>query len=79
LRSCYRLAGSVCSRPQAGARADGDIVVNALPLKPATEGLLVATAFAAMPRDSYLVNIARGQHAANRRAAIAQRGGPPPR
>lgn len=44
------------------ALADADIVVNALPLTPETEGLLDAAAFAAMPRGSYLVNIARGQH-----------------
>lgn len=39
-----------------------DIVVNALPLTPATTGLLDAAAFAAMPRGAYLVNIARGAH-----------------
>lgn len=39
-----------------------DIVVCALPLTPLTEGLLDARAFAAMPRGSYLVNIARGGH-----------------
>jgi glyoxylate/hydroxypyruvate reductase len=44
------------------ALADADIVVNALPLTTDTEGLLNAAAFAAMPRGSYLVNIARGQH-----------------
>lgn len=50
------------SGPLHAALADADIVVNALPLTPATEGLLDAAAFAAMPRGSYLVNIARGQH-----------------
>ncbi len=44
------------------ALADADIVVNALALTPETEGLLDGAAFAAMPRGSYLVNIARGQH-----------------
>jgi phosphoglycerate dehydrogenase-like enzyme len=39
-----------------------DIVVCALPLTPHTEGLLDARAFAAMPRGSYLINIARGAH-----------------
>ncbi len=39
-----------------------DIVVCALPLTAATENLLDARAFAAMPRGSYLVNIARGGH-----------------
>ena len=42
--------------------ADGDIVVCALPLTEATEGLLDARAFAAMPRGSYVVNVARGAH-----------------
>ena len=39
-----------------------DIVVCALPLTAQTEGLLDAAAFAAMPRGSYLINIARGGH-----------------
>ena len=39
-----------------------DIVVCALPLTAQTQGLLDASAFAAMPRGSYLVNIARGGH-----------------
>lgn len=38
------------------------IVVNVLPLTPATTGLLDADAFAAMPRGTYLVNLARGGH-----------------
>lgn len=42
--------------------AASEIVVCALPLTAATEGLLDARAFAAMPRDSYLVNVARGAH-----------------
>jgi len=41
---------------------DSDILVCALPLTPQTEGLLDARAFAAMPRGSYLINIARGAH-----------------
>ncbi len=39
-----------------------DILVCALPLTPQTEGLLDARAFAAMPRGSCLINIARGAH-----------------
>jgi len=39
-----------------------DILVCALPLTAQTEGLLDARAFAAMPRGSYLINIARGAH-----------------
>lgn len=50
------------SGPLHAALAEADIVVNALPLTPATLGLLDAAAFAAMPRGSCLVNIARGQH-----------------
>ena len=42
--------------------AASDIVVCALPLTPETEGLLDARAFAQMPQDSYLINIARGAH-----------------
>lgn len=42
--------------------SDSDILVCALPLTPQTEGLLDARAFAAMPRGSYLINIARGAH-----------------
>lgn len=40
--------------------AANEIVVCALPLTPDTEGLLDASAFAKMPRGSYLINIARG-------------------
>jgi phosphoglycerate dehydrogenase-like enzyme len=50
------------SGPLHAALAGAELVINALPLTPATEGLLDAAAFAAMPRGSYLVNIARGQH-----------------
>ncbi|MEO5697713.1 MAG: NAD(P)-dependent oxidoreductase, partial [Burkholderiaceae bacterium] len=44
------------------ALASADIVVCALPLTPQTDALLGAAAFAAMPRGSYLINIARGAH-----------------
>lgn len=50
------------SGPLHGFLAGCDIVVNALPLTPATAGLLDAAAFAAMPRGAYFVNIARGAH-----------------
>lgn len=42
--------------------AASDIVVCALPLTPETDAILDASAFAAMPRGSYLINIARGAH-----------------
>ena len=42
--------------------ASSRIVVCALPLTAATEGILDARAFAQMPRGAYLINIARGSH-----------------
>ena len=39
-----------------------DVVVCALPLTEATEGLLDEHAFAAMPQGGYVVNVARGAH-----------------
>jgi phosphoglycerate dehydrogenase-like enzyme len=39
-----------------------DVVVCALPLTAATEGILDASAFAAMPEGGYVVNVARGAH-----------------
>lgn len=50
------------SGPLHEALAGADVVVDALPLTPQTEGLLDAAAFAAMPRGAYFVNIARGAH-----------------
>lgn len=50
------------SGPLHGFLSGCDIVVNALPLTPATDRLLDAAAFAALPRGAYLVNIARGAH-----------------
>ena len=50
------------SGPLLALLAASDIVVNALPLTAATEGLLNAAAFAALPRGGYLINIARGGH-----------------
>jgi len=48
--------------PLEGALRDAEIVINLLPLTPATRGLLDARAFAAMPRGASLVNLARGAH-----------------
>lgn len=42
--------------------ATSDIVVCALPLTPQTRGLLDARSLACMPKGSYLINIARGEH-----------------
>lgn len=42
--------------------AGAQVVVNCLPLTPETTGILNATAFAAMPRGGYVVNLARGGH-----------------
>jgi glyoxylate/hydroxypyruvate reductase len=38
------------------------VLVNVLPLTPRTHGILNARAFSAMPKGSYVVNIARGAH-----------------
>ena len=48
--------------PLAQALAGAEVVVNLLPLTPATRGLLDARAFAALPRGASLVNLARGAH-----------------
>ncbi|BDI03616.1 2-hydroxyacid dehydrogenase [Sphaerotilus microaerophilus] len=42
--------------------ADSDIVVNLLPLTPATRGLIDARFLAALPPGAALVNLARGAH-----------------
>jgi glyoxylate/hydroxypyruvate reductase A len=53
-----------CFGPQArhAALAQADIVVNLLPLTPATRGLLDAACFDALPRGAAVVNLARGAH-----------------
>ncbi len=53
----------------------GDIVVCALPLTEATDNILDARAFAAMPRGGYLVNVARGQHVVDADLIAAIRSG----
>jgi glyoxylate/hydroxypyruvate reductase len=62
----YRVSGWRASDAvplaQALALAGAEVVVNLLPLTPATRGLLDAQAFAAMPRGASLVNLARGAH-----------------
>lgn len=61
----YRVA-SWRARDGAGALAPrlarAEIVINLLPLTPATRGLLDAAFFAALPRGAGLVNLARGAH-----------------
>ncbi len=44
------------------ALAQGEIVVNLLPLTPQTRAILNAQTFSAMPVDSVLVNVGRGAH-----------------
>jgi len=54
---------------------EADIVVCALPLTAKTQGILDARAFAAMPRSSYLVNVARGGHVVEPDLVAAVRSG----
>jgi glyoxylate/hydroxypyruvate reductase len=42
--------------------ADADIIINLLPLTPATRGILNAQAFAQMRNGASLINLARGAH-----------------
>jgi len=59
------LAGIEChsgAKSLARLLPDSDIVVNLLPLTPATRGLFDARCFAAMCRGASLVNLARGGH-----------------
>ena len=53
---------TAAAAPLLGAAGGSDIVVNLLPLTPATRGLLDARFFAALPRGASLVNLARGAH-----------------
>jgi glyoxylate/hydroxypyruvate reductase A len=55
--------------------AQSDIVVCALPLTEATEGILDAHAFACMPVGGYLVNVARGAHVVEADLIAAVRSG----
>jgi phosphoglycerate dehydrogenase-like enzyme len=52
-----------------------EVVVCALPLTEATEGILDARAFAAMPRGGYVVNVARGAHVVEPELIAAVRSG----
>jgi phosphoglycerate dehydrogenase-like enzyme len=57
------------------ALAGSDVVVCALPLTEATQGILDARAFASMPQGSYLVNVARGAHVVEADLIAAVRSG----
>jgi glyoxylate/hydroxypyruvate reductase len=48
--------------PLAPLLADAEIVINLLPLTPATRGLIDARFIALLPRGASLVNLARGAH-----------------
>jgi phosphoglycerate dehydrogenase-like enzyme len=63
------------AQPLEAVLGSSDIVVCALPLTPHTEGMLDARAFAAMPRGSYLVNVARGGHVVEADLIAAVRSG----
>jgi glyoxylate/hydroxypyruvate reductase A len=59
----YRVAGwRRDGQPLAPLLAQAHIVLNLLPLTPATRGLLNAGFFAALPRGAGVVNLARGAH-----------------
>ena len=45
-----------------GLLAQAEIIINLLPLTPATQGLLDARFFAALPHGAAIVNLARGAH-----------------
>ena len=54
---------------------ESEVVVCALPLTEATEGILDAQAFAAMPPGGYVVNVARGAHVVEADLVAAVRSG----
>ena len=58
-----------------GVLAGAELCVCALPLTRETEGILDATAFAAMPPGGYLVNVARGAHVVEADLIAAVRSG----
>ncbi|WP_425256653.1 2-hydroxyacid dehydrogenase [Rubrivivax sp. RP6-9] len=58
----YRVSGWRRGVALAPLLATHEIVVNLLPLTPATRGLLDAAFFAALPRGASLVNLGRGPH-----------------
>lgn len=81
-RACARLLSTIGFPVVAWSRSHGDIaavlssdiVVNLLPLTPATRGFLGAATFAQMKRGAALINVARGAHVveADLLAALAE-------
>jgi glyoxylate/hydroxypyruvate reductase A len=60
-----QLAGLECFAGEAGFTPflDGlQVLINLLPLTPATQGLLNRTTFSRLAHGAYLVNVARGAH-----------------
>ena len=55
--------------------ARSDVLINLLPLTPATRGLLDRRAFAALPRNACVVNLARGAHVVDADLLAALDGG----
>ena len=62
-------------RPLAELLSTSEMVVCALPLTAQTRGLLDAVAFSCMPRGSYLINVARGEHVVEEDLLAAVRSG----
>jgi len=61
--------------PLAPVLAQADVVINLLPLTPATHGLFNAATFAQMRRGASLVNLARGAHVVDADLLAALAGG----
>jgi glyoxylate/hydroxypyruvate reductase A len=64
-RSSHRLEGIECHAGEealAAFLARIDILVNLLPLTPATRGILARPLFAALPRGAAVINVGRGRH-----------------
>ncbi|MBY6205427.1 NAD(P)-dependent oxidoreductase [Halomonas denitrificans] len=66
----WNRSGAACDSMATCSGADGltrlagrsDVLINVLPLTPATRGLLDGALFEQMPSDSLLVNVGRGEH-----------------
>jgi glyoxylate/hydroxypyruvate reductase len=70
--SAWRASGGEALAPRLG---QSEVVINLLPLTPATRGLLDARFFAALPRGACLVNLARGAHVVDADLIAALDGG----